>query len=45
MSRVESLWDADGAGSANSFKEYDAAARALKIPLQSLEVRGAEPEF
>jgi putative ABC transport system substrate-binding protein len=43
LSRVGILWDADGAGSANSFKEYDAAARALKIPLQSLEVRGPNP--
>ena len=40
LSRVGVLWDAGGAGSANSFKEYDTAARALKIPLQSLEVRG-----
>ena len=27
-------------GSANGFKEYQAAAGAMKIPLQSLEVRG-----
>ena len=40
ITRVGVLWDADGAGSANSFKEYDAASRALKIPLHSLEVRG-----
>ena len=45
ISRVGVLWDADGAGSANSFKEYDAAARALKIPLQSLEVRGPNPDL
>jgi putative ABC transport system substrate-binding protein len=45
MSRVGVLWDAEGAGSANSFKEYDAAARALKIPLQSLEVRGPNPNL
>jgi putative ABC transport system substrate-binding protein len=45
MSRVGVLWDADGAGSANSFKEYDAAASALKIPLQSLKVRGPNPDF
>ena len=30
LSRVGVLWDAGGAGSANSFKEYDTAARALK---------------
>jgi putative tryptophan/tyrosine transport system substrate-binding protein len=45
LSRVGVLWDADGAGSANSFKEYDAAARALKIPLHSLEVRGPNPDL
>jgi putative ABC transport system substrate-binding protein len=45
MSRVGVLWDAEGAGSTNSFKEYDAAARALKIPLQSLEVRGPNPDL
>jgi putative tryptophan/tyrosine transport system substrate-binding protein len=45
MSRVGVLWDAEGAGSANSFKEYDAAARALKIPLQSLEVRAPNPNL
>jgi putative tryptophan/tyrosine transport system substrate-binding protein len=45
MSRVGVLWDADGAGSANSFKEYDAAARVLKMPLQSLEVRGPNPNL
>jgi putative tryptophan/tyrosine transport system substrate-binding protein len=45
ISRVGLLWDAEGAGSANSFKEYDAAARALKIPLQSLEVRGPNPNL
>jgi putative ABC transport system substrate-binding protein len=27
------------------FKEYEAAARALKIPLQSLEVRSQNPDF
>ena len=45
LSRVGVLWDAVGAGSANSFKEYDMAARALKIPLQSLEVRGPNPNL
>jgi putative ABC transport system substrate-binding protein len=45
LSRVGVLWDAVGAGSANSLKEYDTAARALKIPLQSLEVRGPNPNL
>ena len=45
LSRVGVLWDAVGAGSGNSFKEYDMAARVLKIPLQSLEVRGPNPNL
>ena len=32
-------------GPAISFKEYEAAARALKKPLQSLEVRGPTPDL
>jgi putative tryptophan/tyrosine transport system substrate-binding protein len=40
ISRVGVLWDSDALASAISFKEYEAAARALKIPLQPLEVRG-----
>jgi len=39
------LWDADGPGPKISFKETQAAARALKIQLQSLEVRGPEPDL
>jgi putative tryptophan/tyrosine transport system substrate-binding protein len=45
MSRVGVLWDADNRGAAIGFKEYEAAARALKIPLQSLEVRSLNPDF
>jgi ABC-type uncharacterized transport system substrate-binding protein len=45
MSRVGVLRDADNLGAAIGFKEYEAAARALKIPLQSLEVRGPNPDF
>jgi len=40
ISRVGVLWDADDPGAAIGFKEYEDAARALKIQLQSLEVRG-----
>ena len=40
ISRVGILWDVDNQGATISFKEYEATARALKIPLQSLEVRG-----
>ena len=39
------LWDADGAGTDIGFKEYQAAASALKIQLQAIEVRGPEPDF
>ena len=43
--RVGVLRDADAAGSAIGFKEYEEAARALKIRLQSFEVRGPEPDL
>src|SRR6185437_13836486 len=39
MSRVGVLWDADAPAPALAFKGYEAAARALKIQIQSLEVR------
>ena len=45
MARVGILWDATSEGSKISFKEYQAAARALKIQLQSLEVRGPDPDL
>jgi putative ABC transport system substrate-binding protein len=45
LSRVGVLLDADSATSGNAFKDYEAAARALKIPLQSPEVRGSNPDF
>jgi len=45
ISRVGVLWDVHNQGAAISFKEYEAAARALKIPLQSLEVRGPNPDL
>jgi putative ABC transport system substrate-binding protein len=45
ISRVGVLWDADNSGAAISFKEYEAAAHALKIQFQSLEVRGPDPDL
>jgi len=45
MSRVGVLWEADNSGAAIGFKEYEAAARALKIQLQSLEVRPPKPDL
>jgi len=45
ISRAAILWDADGPGPAIAFKEYTAAARAFKLDLRSLEVRGPNPDF
>ena len=45
ISRVGVLWEAAAPAAALSFKEYEAAAPALKIQLQSLEVRGPNPDF
>jgi putative ABC transport system substrate-binding protein len=42
VSRVGVLWTQ---GSAASFKDYEPAARALKIQLQSLEIRGPNPDL
>jgi putative ABC transport system substrate-binding protein len=44
-SRVGVLWDADDPGAASGFKEYKAATPALKIQLQSLDVRGQNPDL
>jgi ABC-type uncharacterized transport system substrate-binding protein len=45
ISRVGVLRDTDGAMSAIGFNDYEAAARGLKIQLQSLEVRGSNPDL
>jgi putative tryptophan/tyrosine transport system substrate-binding protein len=45
ISRVGILWETDDPAAAIAYKEYDAAARALKIQPQSLEVRGPNPDF
>lgn len=45
LSRVGILWDADGPGPAIAVKEYEAATRAFKIELQSLAIRGPNPDF
>jgi len=45
ISRVGILWDANAPGPIIAFKEYETAARALKIPLQSLELRGPNPDL
>ncbi len=45
ISRVGVLWDTNAPGPVIAFKEYEAAASVLKIPLQSLEVRGPNPDL
>jgi putative tryptophan/tyrosine transport system substrate-binding protein len=45
ISRVGMLRDADDPSGALGFKEYQAVARALKVQLQSLEVRSPNPDF
>jgi putative ABC transport system substrate-binding protein len=45
ISRVGVLWNADDPDAAIGFKEYETAARAPKIQLQSLEVRGPNPDL
>jgi putative ABC transport system substrate-binding protein len=39
------LWDVEAPGAGFAFKEYEAAARALKIELQSLKVQGPHPNL
>ena len=40
-----SPWRCERISRTTAFKDYETAARALKIPLQSLEVRGPNPDF
>ena len=45
ISRVGVLWNANVTTPGIAFKEYKAAAPALKLQLQSLEVRGPNPDL
>jgi putative ABC transport system substrate-binding protein len=48
LSRVAVVWNPDNPGKTSSFKETEVAARALRLQLQSLEVRGpndVDPAF
>ena len=45
ISRVGVLWDGNGPGPAIAFKEYEVAGHALKIQVQSLEVRSPKPDL
>ena len=44
LSRVAVLWTPDDSGATTNFKEYEAAARSLKVQLQSLQVRREDPD-
>jgi putative ABC transport system substrate-binding protein len=45
ISRVGVLWGGDDPEAASGFKEYEPAARALKIELLSLEIRGPKADL
>jgi putative tryptophan/tyrosine transport system substrate-binding protein len=45
LSRVGVLRNPDEESAAIGFKDYEAAARTLKIRLQSLDVRGSNPDL
>jgi putative ABC transport system substrate-binding protein len=45
ISRVALLWDVNAPGPALAVKEFRAVGPALKIQLQSLEVRGPDPDL
>jgi putative tryptophan/tyrosine transport system substrate-binding protein len=45
ITRIGVLWNADNSSATIAFKEYEATAPALKMQLQSLEVRGSNPDL
>ena len=45
FSHVAVIWDPDAAGSSLRFTEIKGAAQTLRVRLQSLEVRGSDPDF
>jgi ABC-type uncharacterized transport system substrate-binding protein len=45
ISRVGILWDTDSRSSVSAFRDYEDAGRVLKLPIQSLDVRGPSPDF
>jgi len=47
LSRVGIIWNVDGQdiGFGRGFKEYQAAARSLKIPLESMPIRASNLDF
>jgi putative ABC transport system substrate-binding protein len=45
LSRLAILWDEGGPGPQMAFKNYETAAQALKVQIQSLAIRGPKPEL
>ena len=45
MSRLGVIWDSQGPGPKVAFKEYQAAAQLFKLDLQSLALKGPEPDL
>jgi putative tryptophan/tyrosine transport system substrate-binding protein len=45
LARVAVLWDADSRPAASAVKEYEVSGRALNLQVQSLEVRGPNPDI
>lgn len=45
LSRLAILWDEKGPGPKIAFKNYEAAAQALKLRVQSLAIHGPKPEL
>jgi putative tryptophan/tyrosine transport system substrate-binding protein len=45
LSRIGVLWNPDASGSVTGFQEYETAAQALKIQLQSLTVHAPKPDL
>jgi putative ABC transport system substrate-binding protein len=45
VARVAVLWDETNEGSLTGFKEYAAAGAALKVTIQSLKIRGPNPDL
>jgi putative tryptophan/tyrosine transport system substrate-binding protein len=45
ISRIGALLDVNASGPTISLKEYESAARTLKLEIHSLEVRGPNPDF
>jgi ABC-type uncharacterized transport system substrate-binding protein len=45
IKRVAVLWDPDSAAATIGFKEYESAGRSMKIAVQTVELRGPNPDL